>query len=335
MLYEKRFPERRESHEEFYDPQIQQQLQQQKILEFQQRSKRKQVEQVLPLDDESGLPQSSASYIGQRLLALKNIQQKQLYEHLLQQQYENKNIIEEAYSNDPLNLPLDHLENEVDLDMNDDSHCPPKSLNYSPETYSIGSNYNDIDSDPIAVYRKNLDLQNEQGGQKIQLFDAKSMPSVEDGLSSENDSDSENNNLKLNSCIDLTASTTSGDASFENISRKAIFHTSSTREADTRGQIISRKISDTDLEPTNNQEKSKEVSDSLGCESSQGIEDEDNNNIYASKESLTSTNTENIPKTDEVDVDTDLETDRLLGEQRKLEGSFEVNQVNSTQNISV
>lgn len=81
--------------DEFFSPQLQQQFQQQKLLEFQQQSKRQQVEKALPLDELADFDsqQSSASYSQlQRLVAFKQIQQKQHYEHQLQQQYENRHM---------------------------------------------------------------------------------------------------------------------------------------------------------------------------------------------------------------------------------------------------
>lgn len=75
--------------------QIRQQLQQKKLLEFQQMSKLQHVGSVLPIDEIGELKSQELStrYIGQRFAALQQIQQKQHYQNQLEQQYENKSFM--------------------------------------------------------------------------------------------------------------------------------------------------------------------------------------------------------------------------------------------------
>ena len=307
--------------EELFDPQQQQQLQQQKLLEFHQRSQRKQVEQVLPMDDESNSTQSSASYIGQRLLELKQIQQKQHYEHQLQQQYENRSIIEEAYANDSIEQSLDLHENEMtkdDLYELHYSHNISKILAISPECLPNDLKcVENVDFDNSIRLTNNLSIRNEEDMEINKFHKPISMPIVEDGLSSEHESDWENNNVDSHSGNELTTVT-------DEVS------SCDTPNAHQSCEKIREELkSDSSFEHGVVQEKHPKLPHSLNQPPSVV---EDNNNIYASKESLASTNiTELKPKTDDDEADTDLETDRLLGEQRRLElqqdllGSNQVN----------
>lgn len=322
--------------EEFFDQQQQQQLQQQKLLEFQQRSKRIQVEKVLPLEDcvdyESFAPQSSALYIGQRLLVLKQIQQKQQYEHQLQQQYENRSIIEESYVNDS-KLSQQLHENEIannDTDeLNYGSHNISMNFTLSPET---DSNYVDIDSSyPIKFIDNDLNLRSEVKGNSDKLINPISMPFVEDRLSREHESEYENNNVKANIGELLKAS--SDDIPTCNTFRKPALETLNVREPFKIEETFnSRKGSDFNTEHVHIQQRHQTAHHTLDHQSSQKIED--NNNIHTSKYSDASANVTKIKlKTDDIEADTDLETDRLLGEQRELElqeAFFENNQVRYT-----
>lgn len=312
--------------EEFFSPQQQQQFQQQKLLEFQQRSKRQQVEKVLPLDDfasfESGSQQSSASYIGQRLAALKQIQQQQNYEHQLQQQYENRSIFEEACSS---NHSYSLQENETAEDNLNEliyyGRNISKSFTLSPEP--ADSNCEDFNSDySLKFISTNLNLRNDPNGalETVKIFNGNSMPVVEDGLSSEHGSDSENNNVNDESkAIDRKLADLSSNPSQPTLNESDY--------CKTQLQFSSRKISESNIAHVHKKEKpqvAKRFDEDVG---------EDNNNSYASKESVESTDIAEIkPKTEDDEADTDLETDRLLGEQRKIElqqSIFEKNQVSS------
>lgn len=275
------FSSERRDFEEYFTPQQQQQFQQHKLLEFQQRSKRQQVEKVLPLDDfvnfDSNAPTSSASYIGQRLVALKQIQQNQLYEHQLQQQYENRRIFEESSANEPTEFSLEVHENviaEEDIDEHHYfSHNQPINFTLSPIT--TDSNCEDLDSEYSLKYLSN-DMGSSNEADLSQQYNSNSMPVLEDGLSSEHCSDSENNNVEMN------------DES-QNYEAKL---------SSVQDLLDNCRIQDDSTEAGSNE----------------------NNNIYNSKESISSANISDIkPKTEDDEADTDLETDRLLGEQRKLE----------------
>lgn len=271
------FSETRKVLEEFFDPHQHQELQQQKLLEFQQRSKRQQVEKVLPLDDlvnyDGNAPQASATYIGQRLAALKQIQQKQHYQHQLQQQYENRSMIEEACASEITKPVLQLHENvisEEDLDDHNFYSYNQNNFTMSPETTDYESNCEDIDSDFSLRYSS---LANESNGQEpgrpFRDSSTLEMPVLEDGLSSEHNSDTENNN------VDVEGSPNN----FNQLASDSNVDGSSPMPDDTKS----------------------------------------NNNIYTSRESVSSGNvTEDKPKEDE-EADTDLETDRLLGQQRMAE----------------
>lgn len=234
-LYE--FSETRKVLEEFFTPQQAQQLQQHQLLQFQQQTKRQQAQQLLPLDDlvDFDDPQSP-SYIEQQLAVLK--QQQQQYEHQLQQQYENRNIIKQPKDND-LYL-VDSGENSrsscCEGDIEDDNlnsnnnfsnsnskknqqyYDDLEAQNYyisniqqsknftlSPETTDYDSNCGDLDSEISLKY--DFSLTNDSGLPDTgRLYS--SMPVLEDGLSSGHASESEMENKgqgahaqKLNSGI--------------------------------------------------------------------------------------------------------------------------------------
>lgn len=288
------FSETRKVLEEFFDPHQHQELQQQKLLEFQQRSKRQQVEKVLPLDDlvnfDGNAPQASATYIGQRLAALKQIQQKQHYQHQLQQQYENRSMIEEACASEITKPVLQLHENviaEEDLDHNFHSYNQ-NNFSMSPEITDYESNCEDLDSDFSLRYSSLANDSNGiEPGRSFRDSSSLAMPVLEDGLSSEHGSDTENNNVDSLSIMELN----SAQNNFKQLATDSNIERTS---------------------PTLDETKS-------------------NNNIYTSKESVSSGNgAESKPKDDE-EADTDLETDRLLGQQRmaELEDKVEIKQENS------
>lgn len=285
--------------EDFFSPQQHQQLQQHKLLEFQQRSKRQQIEKVLPLDDsvnfDSNASQSSATYIGQRLAALKQLQQKQHYEHQhyehqLQQQYENRRFMEEAEISKPSLQLHENIIAEEDLDEHDYYAYNHQSNNFtmSPETTDYESNCEDLDSEFSLRYLcSDASLSNDvnETVETGRSFSSIAMPVLEDGLSSEeHGSDTENNNTDVTSILDMSVQTPVKDNTFE-------------MSENTRRENSSPPIHDTAV-----------------------IDSKSNNNIYASKESISSGIAGEIkPKADDEEADTDLETDRLLGQQRMAE----------------
>lgn len=313
--------------EEFFSPQQQQQFQQHKLLEFQQRSKRQQVEKVIPLDDlanfESLSQQSSASYIGQRLAALKQIQQKNHYEHQLQQQYENRSIFEDEACSSDHSFRLPENENTED-NLNELIYYGrniSKSFTLSPET--ADSNSGDFDSDySLRFISSNLNLKNDPNRalETLKNINGNSMPVVEDGLSSEHGSDSENNNVGGTSSINKMT-----EALSKETPQKQIDTRTSDYEHESQVQFSSKKIREANMAHVHKKEKPQTF------KSLSEMVSEDNNNVYASKESVASTYIAEIkPKTEDDEADTDLETDRLLGEQRKFElqqGILEKNKV--------
>lgn len=255
----------RRVHEEFFSHQQQQELHQQKLLEFQQRSKLQQVENALPLEDfanlDPGSTPSSASLIGQRLVALKQQQQKQHYEHLLQQQYENHNIFED---NEP-SFFNQIYEAEI-LEDGQEAHANGAS-SYS-NSFAMSPEPNDYDS--------NLDSL-ENSLKYVNPFCNIPMPVLEDGLSSEHGSDTENNN------------------NLDSLSSPA-------RASEAQNSSLSEQKSSPDPASRNNNHPNDEAESSV--EASEVKVDEE--------------------------LDTDHETDRLLGEQRMLEqhlGNIDANQV--------
>lgn len=342
------FSETRKVLEEFFTPQEQQQIQQQKLLEFQQKSKLKQVEKVLPLDDFGDFKQeSSATYIGQRLAALKQMQQKQHYEHQLQQQYENRSIIEEASA--PKNKPVLY-ENEIvddDLDVHNYYSTCQQSKNFtlSPETtdYDYDSNCGDLDSEFSLKYISDLSLSNDLNGAPDIGRLYSSMPVLEDGLSSGHASDTENNNPSIlendNMSISMSQATQrypSGISSIQTslLNFKSQHETKNdeiTSQDDQNVQVVLK-------------DATKKITSSINetLIHSSGL-NKNNNHLSASKESLASS--KEIPQhlsKPQVEIDeehdTDLETDRLLGQQRMNElqqGGFDDNKVCENFNIEV
>lgn len=340
------FSETRKVLEEFFTPQEQQQIQQQKLLEFQQKSKLKQVEKVLPLDDFGDFKQeSSATYIGQRLAALKQMQQKQHYEHQLQQQYENRSIIEEASATK--NKPVLY-ENEIvddDLDVhNYYSNCQQsKNFTLSPETtdYDYDSNCGDLDSEFSLKYISDLSLSNDMNGAPDVGRLYSSMPVLEDGLSSGHASDTENNNPSTlesdNMSISMSQATQrypSGISSIQTSllnfkSQQEAINDESASQDDQNVQLALKDICGT-------LERSKKLTSSINetLIHSSGLT-KNNNHLSTSKESLASS--KEVPQQlskPQVEIDeehdTDLETDRLLGQQRMNElqqGGFDDNKV--------
>lgn len=106
--------------------QVRQQLQQKKLLEFQQLSKLQHVGNALPLDENGDLKSQelSSRYIGQRFAALKQIQQKQHYQNQLEQQYENKSFIRSSsISNDKQKQYSENMNSDSDnLQINSKSN---------------------------------------------------------------------------------------------------------------------------------------------------------------------------------------------------------------------
>ncbi|KAG5682691.1 hypothetical protein PVAND_012026 [Polypedilum vanderplanki] len=338
------FSETRKVLDEFFTPQEQQQFQQQKLLEFQQQSKLQQVEKALPLDEFVDFnQQSSATYIGQRLAALKQMQQKQHYEHQLQQQYENRSIIEEATA--IRNKPILY-ENEIvddELDVHNYTNHQSKNFTLSPETtdYDYDSNCGDLDSEFSLKYiSSDLSLSNEINGIPDTGRLYSSMPVLEDGLSSGHASDTENNNPNVDQQINQVSQKYSqGISSIQT----SLFNYKQQQEKET----ISQENTSHDVEESQDMqialkdirgtlERSKKLTTSInetlihtsGNSNSKNINNL-NNNVNTSKESLASNIVSNQkPLGEEEEHDTDLETDRLLGQQRMNElqqGGFDDN----------
>lgn len=243
---------------------------------------------MLPLDDlvnfDPSSPTTSASYIGQRLAALKQMQQKQHYQHQLQQQYENRSMIEEACASEITKPSLQLHENaiaEEDLDEhNFYAYNHSNNFTMSPEATDYESNYEDLDSEFSLRY-----LCSDEANDSSDLgrsFGGLAMPVLEDGLSSEHGSDTENNNTDATSILEMSV-----DASPNSFNNQA---------------------------PIDSNESPRHDED-------EGAESKSNNNIYMSKESISSVNNaDSKPKADDEEAnDTDLETDRLLGQQRMNE----------------
>lgn len=363
------FSETRKVLDEFFTPQEQQQFQQQKLLEFQQQAKLQQVEKALPLDDFVDFKQqASATYIGQRLAALKQMQQKQHYEHQLQQQYENRSIIEEASATKSKPILYENEIVDDDLDVqNYYGNChQSKNFTLSPETtdYDYDSNCGDLDSEFSLKYiSSDLSLSNEINGIPDTGRLYSSMPVLEDGLSSGHASDTENNNPNISSILDsdkMSLSMNHASQKYTPVcgisSIQASLYNYKSEQDEQEDVIINQQ--DTSHESSNDTsqdmqvalkdirgtlERSKKLTSSInealihssGNGKNMTNTNINNNNINnnvmnTSKESLASTNV-NAQSKDDEEHDTDLETDRLLGQQRMNElqqGGFDDNKVN-------
>lgn len=327
---------------EFFSPFQQQELQQQKLLEFQQQSKFQQVEKVLPLDSldfESPQHSNMIPYSQlQRLVALKKSQQSQHYGHILQQHYENRNIIEEAYAND--NFKSDDNYDEPLSSMHEDDI---EKLNYyanlqakftmTPDAVDYASNGGEEDTDfshryissELSLSTNNSTTDGGAPHERQSTLD-NCMPALEDGLS-----DNENSfpDINYNVTTRNKTSTSAHHHQLESHHRRTDFATN-------------RDLSSIDLNINNLHLSNESISD--GRNLSQDTESElitNNQNqitsevsnlspyeeaAHASEKSITPVNVEKSPtKRDEEEPDTDLETDRLLGQQRvnELYGKLE------------
>ncbi|CRK91206.1 CLUMA_CG004889, isoform A [Clunio marinus] len=142
---------------EFSSPQEQQHFQQQKLLEFQQQNKLQQVEKVLPLDNfgDFNSQHSSATFIGQQLALLKQMQQKQQYENLLRQQYENRDIIEEF--NNAENFPTS-FDNECSSQCYSEELTLPSNVIIVDDDNNLESNHQLTTSSPPEICENMLNL---------------------------------------------------------------------------------------------------------------------------------------------------------------------------------
>ncbi|XP_070493286.1 rho GTPase-activating protein gacG isoform X2 [Chironomus tepperi] len=351
------FSETRKVLDEFFTPQEQQQFQQQKLLEFQQQSKLQQVEKALPLDDFVDFKQqTSATYIGQRLAALKQMQQKQHYEHQLQQQYENRSMIEEATTTKSKPILYENEIGEDELDIqNYYGNCPQsKNFTLSPETtdYDYDSNCGDLDSEFSLKYiSSDLSLSNEINGIQDTGRLYSSMPVLEDGLSSGHASDTENNNPNISTVLENDNMSLSMNQASQKYScgissiQASLYNYKNQQEDDP--DDIEETSHDIDIDKTQDMqvalkdirgtlERSKKLTSSINealihsSGNTKNINNSNsvNNNINTSKESLVSTNITQKQHGEEEEHDTDLETDRLLGQQRMNElqqGGFDDN----------
>lgn len=345
------FSETRKVLEEFFTPQEQQQFQQQKLLEFQQQSKLQQVEKALPLDDFVDFKQqSSATYIGQRLAALKQIQQKQHYEHQLQQQYENRSIIEEA-KNKPILYENEIVDEDIELQNYYGTRQLSKNFTLSPETtdYDYDSNCGDLDSEFSLKYVSDLSLSNDANATQDSCRLYSSMPVLEDGLSSGHASDTENNNpstlendsmsISMNQASQRYPSGISSiQASLFNhkSQQEALMNKEQTSQHDDQSEDMQSALKDICGTLERSKKLTSSISEALIHTSGLNKNINNNNNLSTSKESLASSvkKESQQPKAQtEVDEehDTDLETDRLLGQQRMNElqqSGFDDNKVN-------
>lgn len=346
--------------EHFFTPQEQQQFQQHKLLEFQQQSKLQQVEKSLPLDDFGDFKQqSSATYIGQRLAALKQIQQKHHYEHQLQQQYENRSMMEDA--NVTKSKPILY-ENEIvddDLEMQNQNYYGSrqfsKNFTLSPETtdYDYDSNCGDLDSEFSLKYISDLSLSNDLNGAQDFGRLYSSMPVLEDGLSSGHASDTENNNPSTlendNMSMSMNQATQRYPSGISSIQASLFNHKHPEEASSAAKEQTSRDDQAEDMQTAlkdicGTLERSKKLTSSISealihssglTKNNNNINNNNNNiNLSTSKESLASSKKESQQPKAQTEVDeehdTDLETDRLLGQQRMndlQQGGFDDNKV--------
>jgi amyloid beta A4 precursor protein-binding family A member 1 len=340
------FSETRKVLDEFFTPQEQQQFQQQKLLEFQQQSKLQQVEKALPLEDFVDFKQqSSATYIGQRLAALKQMQQKQHYEHQLQQQYENRSIIEEASATKTQPILYENEIVDEDLEMHNyygNNRQQSKNFTLSPETtdYDYDSNCGDLDSEFSLKYISDLSLSNDTNGVPDTGRLYSSMPVLEDGLSSGHASDTENNNPSNIDSDSMSISMNQAAARYptgiSSIQASLLNYKNQQEIANGEQKTLNEEDrSSPDMQTAlkdicGTLERSKKLTSSISeaLIHSSGLSKTNNNNLSTSKESLASSKKEKTEIDEE--HDTDLETDRLLGQQRMNElqqGGFDDNKV--------
>lgn len=352
------FSETRKVLEEFFTPQQQQQLQQQKLLEFQQQAKRQHVQKVLPLEELVDLDtEQSSAYIGKRLAALKQMQQKQQYEHLLQQQYENTHIIEGACGSKQNKSSLQLYENEIaDDDLNIHNYynnCQQsKNFTLSPETTDYDSNCGDLDSEFSLKYiSSDYSMSNEVNGIPDASRLYSSMPVLEDGLSSGHASDTENNNPNVTAILEMDRMSVSMNQASQKYpagisSIQASIYNYKSQQSQNEDDIEELPVNcdkniDSDEKTPEVETALNDIRETLARSNKLTIsinealashsESSNNNHIHASKDSLCSADKEIPAKLTGVDdEDTDLETDRLLGQQRLLEqqqGGFDDNKV--------
>lgn len=310
-----------------------QQIQQYKLLEFQQKSKRQQVEKVLPLEDFADLDsEQHSSYIGQRLVEFKQNQQNQLYEHQLQQQYENRDIIEDALRGKHNNPFMELYEdgNDEENEKND------FYSNDQPKQFSPDITDSDLDSEFSLTNCANV-------GERVHHSNC--MPVLEDGLSSGHVSDAENNNSDPISCRNFEDITTIPPAQTLEIyaskagkTQKAPFggdqqnissnYASPTSEEFHFTNEKSQELESTLINIQSTLDRSKRLSSSINEALVHTSASKNNNQLSKSKENVSSPNTSSTTADDE--ADTDLETDRLLGLQKQdelLHGNFDDNKV--------
>ena len=324
------------------------------MLQFQQQSKRQHVQQALPeFDDIDFDSQNSSAYIGQRLAVLKQQQQQQHYEHQLQQQYENQNIVYRETPEAP--VKRSYYENEVSV-LSDEhhyyssTHQQSRNFTLSPETTDYDSNCGDLDSEFSLKYIGS-DLSELNGAPDIgRLYT--SMPVLEDGLSSGHASDTENNNPSVQLEMDSTnkMSMSMGQATLKypfgisSIQTSLYNYKQNKQEAESEMNDVTE-VTGIDGEDDGEVENALKdiratmlrskaltvnINEALGVtsESPEMIrKTSKTNNNLSSKESLTSG--DNPLKLEDEEADTDLETDRLLGIQRleELQGGFDDNKV--------
>lgn len=321
-----------------------------------------QVEKSLPLDEFVDFnQQTSATYIGQRLAALKQMQQKQHYEHQLQQQYENRSMIEEATTNRSKSILYENeiLDDDLDVHYYGTTNHQSKNFTLSPETtdYDYDSNCGDLDSEFSLKYiSSDLSLSNDINGVPDTGRLYSSMPVLEDGLSSGHASDTENNNPNSSSTLENDKMSLSMNQASQKYPsgissiQASLYNYKSQQEVEIDEELKStsqdnnsgsiEKSQDMQLALSSIRgtlERSKKLTSSINetlihtSGNSNNKSNSLNNNVNTSKESLVSTNVNNQKAPgEEEEHDTDLETDRLLGQQRMNElqqGGFDDNKV--------
>lgn len=247
-------------------------------------------------------------------MALKQIQQKQHYEHQLQQQYENRHFIEEACASIPTR-PEDVGDDDLDR-SNYYANVQSKNFTMSPETTDYDSNCGDLDSEfSLKFISSERSFSSDFNGtnESTRHHSNMPMPILEDGLS-----DTENNNSDAFSVDEKESSSLSYQKNGTELPNVVEPHKGSDELESTlfniRGTL----------------ERSKKLSSSINeaLVHSGGISGKLNDaNLFISKESLST----DVPvKAEDEEADTDLETDRLLGRQRMNElqkGTFDDNRV--------
>lgn len=283
----------------------------------------------------------------QRLVALKK-QQSQHYGHILQQHYENRNIIEEAYANDNTFKSSDDYDESTPCEddeaekLNYYANVHAKKFTMSPDATDYDSNGGDDSDFSLRYISSELSLSTNNlttvGEQPTSL----DMPALEDGLS-----DNENSFPDINYNVTTRRNKTSTSAHHQLEKHHRRSSNSSSICA-----TNNRDLSSIDMNINNLHLSKESISDerTLSHDTESELITNNQNHItsevsnlsppsllyeaaaaHASETSITPVNVGKASaasptaKRDEEEADTDLETDRLLGQQRvnELYGKLE------------